>query len=80
MRTGELGFVAGKKCQIVIDLRKRNAGDKRKINIKNGDFGKLGCTGHKPAFDLQKAKEIPQVEKILIDRGAGMTLDRFMVS
>ena len=35
--------------------------------------------GNKPALDLQKAEEIPQIEKILIDRSAGVTLDRFMV-
>ena len=28
---------------------------------------------------IQKAEEIPQIEKILIDRSAGVTLDRFMV-
>lgn len=76
---GEFGFVAGKKRQIIINLRKRNAGDKVQIHIEDRNFGKLRGTGNEPALDLQKAEEIPQIEKILIDRSAGVTLDRFMV-
>ena len=70
---------AKKKRQIIINLRKRNAGDKVQIHIEDRNFGKLRGTGNKPALNFQKAEEIPQIEKILIDRSAGVTFDRFMV-
>ena len=50
---GEFGFVAGEKRQIVINLCKRNAGDKVQIHIEDRNFGKLRGTGNKPALDLQ---------------------------
>ena len=74
-----LRAVPGQICHVAVDIRQSNRADKVQIHIEDRNFGKLRGTGNKPALNFQKAEEIPQIEKILIDRSAGVTFDRFMV-
>ena len=70
-----LGPVPAEISHIRIYVCERYRCDERQIHILNRNFIKLRTARNKTAFNFYVAKEIPQIQVILINRFSRMTLN-----
>ena len=74
-----LGPVPAEISHIRIYVCERYRCDERQIHILNRNFIKLRTARNKTAFNFYVAKEIPQIQVILIDCFSGVALDGLMI-